>query len=234
MRILAGSPALFIGQHCCPEFDCPQGPFPGKLQVLLCLVDGVERRRQIQAKLNVQHPSNNHNLRHRCDDRRPTRMKRTLPALWLIGAIVYTTNGAEAQSVERASIQSVSAEVHSVVVDAPQVISLSYASPEAWGSLPSVLQPDEPPLATGRAVRPSPGLSELQHVEVKSTANIHSGPSAAAEIIGIAHAGAEVQVASRDAGWVQIIDPWSWRTGWIFSSEARGLTALRGGSWPRG
>lgn len=51
MRILAGGRVLFIGQHRCPEFDCPQEPLPGKLKVLLCLVDGAERRRQIQAKL---------------------------------------------------------------------------------------------------------------------------------------------------------------------------------------
>lgn len=227
MRILAGSRELFIGQHCCPEFDCPQEPLPGNLQVLLCLVDGGERRRQTQAKLNVQHPSNDHNLRHRCDDRRPTRMKRALPALWLLGAIVYTTHGADAQSVEKASSQ-VSPEVHSVVVDAPQVISLSYASPEAWSSLPSVLKPDEPP-PPGPAVQPSEER-EFEFLEIKSTANIYSGPSAASEIIGIAHAGAEVQIAARDSGWVQIIDPWSWRTGWIFSSEVLGLTALRAAS----
>lgn len=53
MRILAGGRVLFIGQHQCPEFDCPQEPLPGKLKVLLCLVDGAERRRQIQAKLSV-------------------------------------------------------------------------------------------------------------------------------------------------------------------------------------
>ena len=53
MRILAGGRVLFIGQHGCPEFDCPQEPLPGKLKVLLCLVDGAERRRQIQAKLSV-------------------------------------------------------------------------------------------------------------------------------------------------------------------------------------
>jgi hypothetical protein len=56
MRILAGGRVLPIGQHQCPEFDCPLEPLPGKLKVLLCLVDGAERRRQIQAKLNVLHP----------------------------------------------------------------------------------------------------------------------------------------------------------------------------------
>jgi hypothetical protein len=56
-------------------------------------------------------------------------------------------------------------------------------------------------------------LDEIELLEVKSAANIHSGLSASTEIIGIAYAGAEVQVASRDFGWVQIIDPWSSRTG---------------------
>ena len=55
MRILAGGRVLFIGQHQCPEFDYSQDALPGNLKVLLCLVDGAERRRQIQAKLNVLH-----------------------------------------------------------------------------------------------------------------------------------------------------------------------------------
>jgi len=144
-------------------------------------------------------------------------MKRALLALWLIGAIVYTTNGASAQPVETASIQSEQAEVHSVIVDTPQVISLQHASPEAWDTLPSSVQLDEQLPATGQAAQTSPDLNEIELLKVNSVANIRSGASASAEIIGIAHAGAEVQVASRDSGWVQIIDPWSWRTGWIYS-----------------
>ena len=54
MRILAGGRVLFIGQHKCSEFDCPQGGLPGKLKVLLSLIDGAEWRRQIQAQLNAQ------------------------------------------------------------------------------------------------------------------------------------------------------------------------------------
>jgi uncharacterized protein YgiM (DUF1202 family) len=148
-------------------------------------------------------------------------MKRAVPALWLIGAIVYTTNGASAQPAETASIQSEQVEVHSVVVDTPQVISLSYASPEAWDTLPSSVRLDEQPSATGsatgQAAQTSPDLNEIELLKINSATNIRSGPSASAEIIGIAHAGAEVQVASRDSGWVQIIDPWSSRTGWIYS-----------------
>lgn len=56
MRILAPGRVLFTGQHLCPEFDCPQ-ELPDKLQVLLCLLDGAERRKHLQAKLNRLGPS---------------------------------------------------------------------------------------------------------------------------------------------------------------------------------
>lgn len=95
-------------------------------------------------------------------------MKRALLALWLIGAIVYTANGASAQPVETASIQSEQVEVHSVVVDTPRVISLSYASPEAWDTLPSSVQLDEQRPATGQAAQTSPDLNEIELLKVNS------------------------------------------------------------------
>jgi hypothetical protein len=45
--------ALFTGQDRCPEFDLCKEPLPEKLKILLCLLDGAERRRQIQARLNA-------------------------------------------------------------------------------------------------------------------------------------------------------------------------------------
>lgn len=56
MRVRTRDRVLFTGQHLCREFDCPQEPLPEKLKVLLCLVDGAERRRQLQAKLNDLRP----------------------------------------------------------------------------------------------------------------------------------------------------------------------------------
>jgi hypothetical protein len=98
-------------------------------------------------------------------------MKRALLALWLIGAILSTTNGASTQSLETASIQSEPADVHSVVVDAPQIISLSYASPEAWDTLPSSVQLDEQRPATGQAAQTSPDPNEIELLKVNSAAN---------------------------------------------------------------
>ena len=56
-------------------------------------------------------------------------MQNSILALWLIAAVVCATSGATTRPVETASIQSKQVEVHSVVVDMPQVITLSGAFP---------------------------------------------------------------------------------------------------------
>ena len=45
MRIPARE-VLFTGQDRCPEFDLCKEPLPQELNILLCLLDGAERRRQ--------------------------------------------------------------------------------------------------------------------------------------------------------------------------------------------
>ena len=51
-----GHEVLFTGQDRCPEFDVCKEPLPEELKVLLCLLDGAERRRIVQANLS-QSPS---------------------------------------------------------------------------------------------------------------------------------------------------------------------------------
>jgi hypothetical protein len=51
MRIPARE-VLFTGQRHCPEFDPPQ-ELPERLKILLCFLDGAERRQQLQAKINA-------------------------------------------------------------------------------------------------------------------------------------------------------------------------------------
>jgi hypothetical protein len=60
---------------------------------------------------------------------------------------------------------------------------------------------------------------QRERVKVASAANIRSAPSASAAIIGIAHVGAEADVAARDSEWVQIMDPALSKTGWIHSKS---------------
>ena len=55
MRILVRGRLIGIDQ--CPGFDFPREPLPEKLNVLLCVIDGAERRRELQAKLNNETPT---------------------------------------------------------------------------------------------------------------------------------------------------------------------------------
>ena len=49
---------LFVlGSRGWEEFDCLQQPLPDRIKVLLCLVDGAERRQHLQAKFNSMRPS---------------------------------------------------------------------------------------------------------------------------------------------------------------------------------
>jgi len=72
-----------------------------------------------------------------------------------------------------------------------------------------------------------PGLGD-QLLKLTSAATIHNGPSASADIIGTVFAGAEVRVASRNSGWVKIVDPASGREGWIDSTVLTPLTPTAG------
>ena len=56
------------------------------------------------------------------------------------------TRDASPPSPEMATLGDVQDEVHSVVVDMPQVLSLAYADPETWGR--STSEPDDQPPAT--------------------------------------------------------------------------------------
>jgi Bacterial SH3 domain len=89
------------------------------------------------------------------------------------------------------------------------------------------------PAAGAHAIVPEPALSEAlaveeqasspsisrERVRVASAATIHSGPSTSDILLGTAQVGAEAEVASRDADWVQIIDPASGKVGWINSKH---------------
>ena len=54
-----------------------------------------------------------------------------------------------------------------------------------------------------------------EQLRVTSETTIRSGPSDSSQLIGRAHRGATLRVKSREAGWVQFVDPIANETGWI-------------------
>ena len=81
MRILAGGRVLLLGQHQCPEFHSPEEALPEQFKILLCLSDGAERRRQIQAQLNRTSPRVPMRIRAAPGEPDETRAARTLADL---------------------------------------------------------------------------------------------------------------------------------------------------------
>src|SRR5262245_57602296 len=63
--------------------------------------------------------------------------------------------------------------------------------------------PSQPAQLPQPKIGPTPG----DRLQTKLEASIRSGPSASAQVIGTAQAGAELKVQSRDAEWVQFVDP---------------------------
>jgi uncharacterized protein YraI len=125
---------------------------------------------------------------------------------------------ARVESTESAPAGSVQVEaINPALADRPHAISPeepSSEAPTATNSPSPVQQEQQPPAAAEEtSTVSSPEVVEM--LRVTSAASIRSGPSASAEVIGTARAGAEVRVAARNSGWVQFVDPASGKTGWI-------------------
>ena len=86
----------------------------------------------------------------------------------------------------------------------------SLAPPSQTENMKSLSQADQ-------ETTPKPGSSHEteEQLRVMSETSIRSGPSASAQLIGKAHAGATLRVKSREAGWAQFVDPVANETGWI-------------------
>ena len=84
---------------------------------------------------------------------------------------------------------------------------------------PHAIAPDVEPSATADPIEaPSTAAPTDEFATITTTVTIRNGPSASADVIGRAHAGARARVASHDSGWSQIVDPASGNTGWVESN----------------
>jgi hypothetical protein len=102
---------------------------------------------------------------------------------------------------------------HAIVPDAtPAIVG---TRPAAESESPASAEAIEVP---SPAESLSPAGPKDEFVMITSAASLRDGPSASAHLIGRAYAGARARVASRDAGWAQIVDPASGHSGWVHSS----------------
>ena len=171
-------------------------------------------------------------------------MKGLLVSLWLTGAVVYSLctlffahavlfgNREDPKPVTELNTPSflprVAIRLDSATDESAQS-ELQPTTPAAAKS-PHAILPDEFPSELsevtpypssvpliGQSQPATAAIDDGEMLNVTSAASIRSGPSMSDEVIGTAHAGAQVKVISRDAGWVQFVDPASGRGGWIYS-----------------
>jgi hypothetical protein len=161
-------------------------------------------------------------------------MNRLLILLFMIGWALYLVHTNSNRDRDLAA-QNAKASAVSIVATQPS------ATPNQTGlqpiasaaaQSPHAIIPDETPpqaLASpqtentkslsganrGLSSPPESSQQPEEQLRVTTETSIRSGPSGSAQLIGRAHAGATLRVKSREAGWVQFVDPVANQTGWI-------------------
>ena len=156
-------------------------------------------------------------------------MSQLLVALWLVAGIWYLASTNPKNDQNGIPLQKEGAPAPTMVEPnktdptSSDQLKLQPINPAADQSSHAIL-PDRSAAVVARSDSPSqtahvpqPGivLTPGDWLQANSEAIIRRGPSASAQVIGAAHAGAELHVQSRDAEWVQFVDPATKHAGWI-------------------
>jgi hypothetical protein len=169
-------------------------------------------------------------------------MKQSLAWLWLIGGVLYAgsvwlsadpVNIAGNRGQTPASSSSAIGTPSSVppITESPKSERLVEARPEPIAPQSSLDPGLSRPGTASEQVQKAEAAKELSTADpaerfvVRSAANIRNGPSARSTLIGTAPAGAELEVAERDGGWVRFVDPVTSNTGWIYEGLLTGIGA---------
>jgi uncharacterized protein YraI len=159
-------------------------------------------------------------------------VKQSLAWLWLIGAVLYAVSvwrsadtvniaGHKGQTPESSS-PAIATPIPVPITESPKSEQLVEARTEPIAPQSS-LDPDLSSSGTAseqaqkaEAASAAPTAAPTERFVVRSAANIRNGPSPKSTLIGTAPAGAELDVAEREGGWVRFIDPATSHTGWIY------------------
>jgi uncharacterized protein YgiM (DUF1202 family) len=81
------------------------------------------------------------------------------------------------------------------------------------------------PLPTRRPEPPKSDAADANWITPTAYVNLRDAPSPSAAVLGVVARGIKLRVASRKRGWVEVEDPGTSKTGWIYSGNA--ATAAR-------
>ena len=91
---------------------------------------------------------------------------------------------------------------------------------------PSAATTDEPPfiselvpLPTRRPARNANDDGAANWVRPSAYVNLRDGPSSTARVVSVVAKGAKLRIVARKRGWVQVADPATSQSGWIYSGH---------------
>jgi Bacterial SH3 domain len=169
-------------------------------------------------------------------------VKQSLAWLWLIGAVLYAVSvwlsadavniaghkGQKSASSSPAIATPIlgppiteSQKTEQLVEARTEPIALQSSLDPALSSPGTASEPAQKAEAASEASTAAPA----ERFVVRSAANIRNGPSSKSTPIGTAPAGAELEVAEREGGWVRFVDPATSHTGWIYEGLLTGIGA---------
>jgi uncharacterized protein YgiM (DUF1202 family) len=70
--------------------------------------------------------------------------------------------------------------------------------------------------------RPAPSAQDddpANWVKPSAYVNLREGPSSTARVVSVVAKGAKLRIVARKRGWVQVADPATSQSGWIYSSN---------------
>lgn len=104
-------------------------------------------------------------------------------------------------------------------VETSALLAAMPADSETTSALPEAVPVDVevPPLPDKRPARPASDSQSAAWVSPSAYVNLRQAPSSSASVLGVVAKGTKLRVAARKRGWVQVSNPATSQTGWIYS-----------------
>lgn len=131
--------------------------------------------------------------------------------------ILKMTAGATA-AIDEAAIETEPAEAQ-IPQTPPEGLDVASVAPSAATTDEPPSMSELVPLPTRRPARNANDDGPANWVRPSAYVNLRDGPSSTARVVSVVAKGAKLRIAARKRGWVQVTDPASSQSGWIYSGH---------------
>jgi hypothetical protein len=103
--------------------------------------------------------------------------------------------------------------------DTPEGLEVASVAPSAATTDDATAMSEPVPLPTRRPAPSAQDDDQANWVKPSAYVNLREGPSSTARVVSVVAKGAKLRIVARKRGWVQVADPATSQSGWIYSSN---------------